>query len=212
MIKSAACLNSSSRDSGKGRSKSSSNKVAHGYSLVEGRSGHDMEDYLVAEYRFEKNHELGLFAIFDGHLGDSVPNYLKGNLFNNILKEPNFWKDPESAIINAYGSTDKKILENTTSLGQGGSTAVTAIVIDGKELWIANVGDSRAVLSQFGSAKQLTVDHEPHAERSAIEKRGGFVTTLPGTLILLGPDCIPSLCVLRFLRQASLRSSSSFLL
>ncbi|KAL6006736.1 hypothetical protein ACLOJK_032229 [Asimina triloba] len=157
-----------------------------------------MEDYLVAEYRFEKNHELGLFAIFDGHLGDSVPNFLKGNLFNNILKElaksfisisrrfsstnvsPNFWKEPESAIINAYGSTDKNILENAKSLGQGGSTAVTAIVIDGKELWIANVGDSRAVISEFGSANQLTVDHEPHTERSAIEKRGGFVTTLPG--------------------------------
>jgi serine/threonine protein phosphatase PrpC len=46
-----------------------------------------MEDYHVAEYRKEKNHELGLFAIFDGHLGNRVPSYLKDHLFNNILDE-----------------------------------------------------------------------------------------------------------------------------
>lgn len=65
-------------------------------------------------------------------------------------------------------------------LGTGGSTAVTAIVIDGKDLWVANVGDSRAVVCERGCANQLTVDHEPHTERKRIEKQGGFVTTLPG--------------------------------
>lgn len=84
------------------------------------------------------------------------------------------------AIVNAYRSTDKLILENSMQLGPGGSTAVTAIVIDGKDLWVANVGDSRAVVCERGAANQLTVDHEPHAERTRIEKQGGFVTTLPG--------------------------------
>lgn len=46
-----------------------------------------MEDYHVAEYRKKKDHVLGLFAIFDGHLGDRVPTYLKDNLFDNILQE-----------------------------------------------------------------------------------------------------------------------------
>jgi len=84
-----ACLSSSSSSdsSGKGKSKSSTKKLSHGFHLVEGKSGHDMEDYHVAEYRKKKNHELGLFAIFDGHLGDRVPSYLKDNLFNNILDE-----------------------------------------------------------------------------------------------------------------------------
>lgn len=86
-LQNATCLKSSSADSGKGRSKSSTNTVAHGFHLVEGKSGHDMEDYHVAEYRRKKNHVLGLFAIFDGHLGDRVPNYLRDNLFNNILDE-----------------------------------------------------------------------------------------------------------------------------
>ncbi|KAJ9550640.1 hypothetical protein OSB04_014685 [Centaurea solstitialis] len=152
----AACLDASSSDTGKGKSKSSNNKVSHGFHLVEGQSGHDMEDYHVAEYRTVKGHELGLFAIFDGHLGDCVPSYLKDNLFNNILGEPNFWSDPEKAIKNAYRSTDKFILENSGKLGPGGSTAVTAIVIDGKDLWVANIGDSRAVLCERGESNQLT--------------------------------------------------------
>lgn len=84
------------------------------------------------------------------------------------------------AIKDAYRSTDQFILENSGQLGPGGSTAVTAIVIDGKDLWVANIGDSRAVLCERGSANQLTVDHEPHVERKRIEKQGGFVTILPG--------------------------------
>lgn len=80
-------MNSSPPDSGKGKSKSSSKRISHGFQLVEGKSGHDMEDYHVAEYRKINNHELGLFAIFDGHLGDRVPSYLKDNLFINILQE-----------------------------------------------------------------------------------------------------------------------------
>ncbi|KAK4478985.1 hypothetical protein RD792_014492 [Penstemon davidsonii] len=184
MIKKAACLDESSADTGKGKNKFKSqlctNKVSHGFHLVEGQSGHDMEDYHFAEYRKKKGHVLGLFAIYDGHLGDRVPSYLKENLFDNILEEQNFFEDPKTAIKNAYHSTDKVILEKSLQLGPGGSTAVTAIVIDGKDLWVANIGDSRAVICRGGVADQLSVDHEPHIERRRIEKQGGFVTTLPG--------------------------------
>ncbi|KAF0930628.1 hypothetical protein E2562_033824 [Oryza meyeriana var. granulata] len=207
MIRSATCLNSSSTDTGKGRSKQSSNKVTHGFHLVEGKSGHDMEDYHVAEYKYEKNHELGLFAIFDGHLGDSVPSYLKANLFCNILKEPVFWTNPQEAIKNAYRSTNKYILENAKQLGPGGSTAVTAIVVDGKVMWVANVGDSRAVVCERGAANQLTVDHEPHTtnERQRIEKQGGFVTTFPGDV----PRVNGQLAVARAFGDQSLKAHLS---
>ncbi|XP_073004088.1 probable protein phosphatase 2C 44 [Typha latifolia] len=205
MIKNAACLNSSSADTGKGRSKMSSNKVTHGFHLVEGKSGHEMEDYHVAQYKYEKGHELGLFAIFDGHLGDSVPSYLRDNLFANILNEPLFWENPAEAIKNAYSSTNRYILENSTQLGPGGSTAVTAIVVDGKDLWIANIGDSRAVVCERGAANQLTVDHEPHTERKRIEKQGGFVTTFPGDV----PRVNGQLAVARAFGDQSLKAHLS---
>jgi len=50
-----------------------------------------MEDFHVAKFIQVKGHELGLFAIFDGHLGDSVPAYLQKHLFANILKEVGFF-------------------------------------------------------------------------------------------------------------------------
>ncbi|KAK5834108.1 hypothetical protein PVK06_017981 [Gossypium arboreum] len=46
-------------------------------------------------------------------------------------------------------------------------------------LTIANVGDSRAVISKNGVAKQLSVDHGPASERESIENRGGFVSNFP---------------------------------
>ena len=49
-----------------------------------------MEDYHVAKFVKLQDHELGLFAIYDGHLGDSVPAYLQKHLFQNILKEVSF--------------------------------------------------------------------------------------------------------------------------
>lgn len=41
----------------------------------------------MAQFRQVKSSELGLFAIFDGHLGHDVANYLKTNLFDTILNE-----------------------------------------------------------------------------------------------------------------------------
>lgn len=92
-------------------------------------------------------------------------------------------------------------------LGPGGSTAVTAIVVDGKDLWVANVGDSRAVLCERGSASQITVDHEPHThnERRRIEKQGGFVTTLPGDV----PRVNGQLAVARAFGDQSLKAHLS---
>lgn len=74
-------------------------------------------------------------------------------------------------------------MEEAVDLGKGGSTAVTAILIDCKKLVVANVGDSRAVICNNGTAKQLSVDHEPSVERGSIEERGGFVSNFPGIQI-----------------------------
>ncbi|GMY31862.1 probable protein phosphatase 2C 39 isoform X1 [Fagus crenata] len=172
-------LGSSDADSGKGKSKMSKH-VTHGFHLVKGKSHHAMEDYVVARFKPVDEHELGLFAIFDGHLSHDVPDYLRTHLFDNILKEDDFWTEPEKAVRRAYRITDTKILEKAVDFGKGGSTAVTAILINCQKLVVANVGDSRAVICKNGVAKQLSVDHEPSVERESIEERGGFVSNFPG--------------------------------
>ncbi|KAL4295790.1 hypothetical protein GQ457_12G016460 [Hibiscus cannabinus] len=199
----------SSSQLGEGRSYSSSGKgksregiIKFGFSLVKGKANHPMEDYHVAKFMQIQEHELGLFAIYDGHLGDSVPAYLQKHLFANILKEEEFWVDPSRAISKAYEKTDQAILSHSSDLGRGGSTAVTAILINGIRLWVANVGDSRAVLSRGGRAIQMTTDHEPNTERGSIENRGGFVSNIPGDV----PRVNGQLAVSRAFGDKSLKS------
>lgn len=186
--------------SGKGRS--NQGQITFGYSLVKGKADHPIEDYHVAKFITVQEHELGLFAIFDGHLGDAVPAYLQKHLFPNILKEEEFWVDPGRSISKAYEKTDQAILSDTSEMARGGSTAVTAILINGQRLWVANLGDSRAVLSRGGQAIQMTVDHEPNTERGIIENKGGFVSNIPGDV----PRVNGQLAVCRAFGDKSLKS------
>lgn len=59
-----------------------------------------MEDYHVAKFVHVKGHEVGLFAIFDGHLGDKVPQYLQKHLFDNILKQVGICYSTYFALLN----------------------------------------------------------------------------------------------------------------
>ncbi|KAF0908760.1 hypothetical protein E2562_028578 [Oryza meyeriana var. granulata] len=181
------------RKTGRGRASSGGRKVTFGFHLVEGKTPHGMEDRHVAEFRrLEDGNEVGLFAVFDGHSGSDVATYLREHLFDNILREPGFWTDTMGAIRRAYHRTDRKVLRTAKKdedgcegterpRRRGGSTAVTAILINGETLVVANVGDSRAVACERrGRARQLSVDHEPLRERAAVEERGGFVTEIHG--------------------------------
>ncbi|KAG6387073.1 hypothetical protein SASPL_152255 [Salvia splendens] len=155
--------------------------VSHGCHLVEGKMKHGMEDCLVATCKKIDGHDLGLYAIFDGHSGRDVAQYLHDHLFHNILNQADFWRSPKEAVRRAYEETDKDILENVVG-SRGGSTAVTAIVIDGEKVVVANVGDSRAVVCRNGEAKQVSVDHEALKERKMVESKGGFVSHKPGNV------------------------------
>ncbi|GMH00154.1 hypothetical protein Nepgr_001993 [Nepenthes gracilis] len=185
-----------------GRGRSHAGQIAYGYSLVKGKAKHSMEDFHVAKFVTIQEHELGLFAIFDGHLGDGVPVYLQKHLFDNILKESEFWTEPRRSISKAYEKTDQAILSHTSGLARGGSTAVTAILINGRRLWVANLGDSRAVLSRGGRAKQMTVDHEPNTDRGSIVNKGGFISNMPGDV----PRVNGQLAVSRAFGDKSLKS------
>lgn len=104
---------------------------------------------------------------------------IKGFDFDVFLQRE-FWADPKRSISNAYEKTDEAILSHESDLGRGGSTSVTAVLINGQRLWVANLGDSRAVLSKGGEAIQMSTDHEPSTERVSIEHKGGFVSNMPG--------------------------------
>ncbi|KAG0615121.1 hypothetical protein M758_5G016100 [Ceratodon purpureus] len=169
---------------GGGRSQLLHPQLEWGYCLLQGLEGRDMEDLHVAQVRTINDQEVAFFGVFDSHKGDAAARYLQEHLFDAIVSEleGGGWSDPAGATRDAYLATDGHILD---AVDKGGSTAVTAMVCDNGGrvvVVVANVGDSRAVMSKAGKAVQLSVDHDPGrpTERASVEARGGHVTHLPG--------------------------------
>ncbi|KAF8392835.1 hypothetical protein HHK36_021074 [Tetracentron sinense] len=119
----------------------------------------------------------GIVSLFDGHGGARAAEYVKQNLFRNLITHPKFISDTKLAIADAYNHTDSEFLKSENSQNRdAGSTASTAILV-GDRLLVANVGDSRAVICRGGNAIAVSRDHKPDQtdERQRIEDAGGFV-------------------------------------
>uniref|UniRef100_A0A0E0JY24 protein-serine/threonine phosphatase n=1 Tax=Oryza punctata TaxID=4537 RepID=A0A0E0JY24_ORYPU len=122
-----------------------------------------MEDFYDVKLTEIDGQAVSLFGVFDGHGGPRAAEYLKENLFENLLKHPEFL-------------TDTKLAIKSNAFRDDGSTASTAVLVGG-HLYVANVGDSRAVVSKAGKAMALSEDHKPNRsdERKRIENAGGVV-------------------------------------
>lgn len=79
------------------------------------------------------------------------------------------------------GAASKPEREPEETMCQAGCTAVVALK-KGNELFVANAGDSRGVLSRAGKAIPLSEDHKPASdtERSRIIAAGGFLSEIGG--------------------------------
>ncbi|GBG74833.1 hypothetical protein CBR_g19345 [Chara braunii] len=118
------------------------------------------------------------FGVFDGHGGQCAAEFVSNRLLRYIVEDADFPRDVESAVRQAFHRTD---LEFDLECGAGrahpsGTTALTALVY-GRTLFVANVGDCRAVLCKRGRAVELSRDHKPCCafERARIEALGGYV-------------------------------------
>lgn len=79
-------------------------------------------------------------------------------------------------MTDSYLSLDDELHVIYDSTAHHGCTAVTALISD-DAVYVANAGDSRAVLCVKGFAKPLSFDHKPtnHGELHRITNAGGFV-------------------------------------
>jgi serine/threonine protein phosphatase PrpC len=131
---------------------------------------------------------INLLAVFDGHGGKTISNYLKTklpvffthkiqyNVYNNSELAIKYFND----IFNILQKNMEK--EHPRVVKRCGSTACICIhFIDFNnkhKLWVLNVGDSRAVKCNYlDIAIPLTIDHKPNQphERERIEKLGGTI-------------------------------------
>lgn len=142
-------------------------------------------------------------AVFDGHGGDECSNYLVDALPRHIRNQmltdrealrqsiengrgprglhTESGEDATSEIMRrilktSYLRADKEFISPKIA-PQSGSTGAT-IVLFGRRLFAANVGDSRVVLARKnGACLELTSDHKPSRpdEAARVRAAGGFI-------------------------------------
>ena len=120
-------------------------------------------------------------AVFDGHGGGGVSQYLKKHLYGYVttyLKEAHEAQADHTdvpkisslvaALRRSFQRVEDEVVQDNRLQYQG-STAVAVMLhemSDGHRCLVsANVGDSRAILSRHGRAVDLTRDHKPNEDR-----------------------------------------------
>lgn len=170
-----------------------------------------MEDAskLIDSYLGDPNQ--GYFAVFDGHGGIEAVDYCKARLHEELRKcIQEFPDDIPQAFTKCFQKVDDQ-LRLTGAITSGTTATVSFLRKEGyqKVLYVANVGDSRAVLITSGGSDMLSYDHKgtDSAEIDRIVKGGGIlirgrvagqlaVTRALGDhhLKTCGVSCVPNIC------------------
>ena len=112
--------------------------------------------------------KISYFAIFDGHGGEECSEFLKNNYLNYLVENPNFPFDIKLSMIETFQKIEETFFklyckeDNIEESDKSGSCALVLIIFDNK-IYLANLGDSRAIMSMGGGTKvrQLTTDQKP---------------------------------------------------
>lgn len=170
------------------RAAKASTKVNYGMALQQGLR-EDMEDYAVVVPGNLDRGEYLFAGVFDGHGGGKGADYLSKNLAKALApavkKATKAGSAIDETVVDAFTAFDDKLMNYLEKLpGEDwacGSTATTAMVWSDK-LAIANVGDSRAVMSRGGKAVDLSSEHRPYGkssissrEMARIKDAGGWI-------------------------------------
>lgn len=140
-----------------------------------------------------------LGAVFDGHgnYGSVLSEFCRdwvAERLPKMLAEPGARRDPSTVLGRCFAACEDSV-HNDADIGfrskMSGTTA-TAVLLDGDQLFVACVGDSRAVLCSDGAdgkldCRRLTRDHRPELqdESERINRSGG--ETRPSNASAKGP-------------------------
>lgn len=128
-------------------------------------------------HSLEVNSDYVFVGLYDGHGGRNVADFAAQQLHKNIdLSACKTSTDIGKALHEAFIQTHKALDTVSFDAKEQGCAAITILIKD-KKMYIANAGDSRAVLSNNGNAVALSEDHKPNrlSEKQRIEQLGGKV-------------------------------------
>ncbi len=137
-----------------------------------------MEDFTYTNLNFhnKNNHNISLFAIYDGHNGKLVSEHLYKN-FDKILlsnlEKTNY--QIRKSLIDSFQQINSNFEKNPEAKNTG-STA-TVILIDNNNLYCANVGDSQCYYISKEKIIKLTKVHNCNdlQEVERIKKKNGII-------------------------------------
>ncbi|XP_056677317.1 protein phosphatase 1F isoform X2 [Monodelphis domestica] len=118
------------------------------------------------------------FAVFDGHGGVDAANYAAIHVHVNIARHLEVTRNPAEALRAGFKKTDEMFLQKARREKlQSGTTGVCVLLV-GRTVHVAWLGDSQVMLVQQGQALELMKPHKPERpdERERIEALGGFVS------------------------------------
>ena len=123
--------------------------------------------------------KISLFAIYDGHGGNKCSDFLRDNLHNYIVKNNYFPHKPELALKYAFEKAENEFIKKAINeKDKSGSCSLVALIID-NIIYIANCGDSRALISINNGSKFKLINniHNPNneKEKERIILNGGFI-------------------------------------
>jgi serine/threonine protein phosphatase PrpC len=142
--------------------------------------------------------KCSFFGIYDGHGGSSCSDFLRDELHSFVIRDSYFPANPAEALRRGFQRAEEEFINRAYSkkkeavYDKSGSCAVVCLIVDGY-CFIANVGDSRAVMSVNSgrSVDILTNDHKPNeeTENKRIFLNGGKVyqTQTPTRLVNINP-------------------------
>ena len=126
----------------------------------------DNRDYMEDRYMwkdcFNGDENTALFALFDGHAGHELAEFLVTNIEPVLKKEIDEMKKPDyhKALKNAFKQLNTIDRETYWEVGATATVGVLAGPPGSKVLYMANCGDSEAHLFEpSGKAVMMTEDH-----------------------------------------------------
>ncbi|KAH9800875.1 protein phosphatase 2C and cyclic nucleotide-binding/kinase domain-containing protein [Citrus sinensis] len=153
------------------------------------------QDSFCIHTPFGTSQDDHFFGVFDGHgeFGAQCSQFVKRKLCENLLRNNKFHEDAVDACHSSYLTTNSQLHADVLDDSMSGTTAVT-VLVRGRTIYVANSGDSRAVLAERRGkeivAVDLSIDQTPFREDELerVKLSGARVLTLDQIEGLKNPD------------------------
>jgi CRP-like cAMP-binding protein/serine/threonine protein phosphatase PrpC len=150
----------------------------------------NQDAFLIQPSGMGKMKGKGLFGVFDGHgnAGDACSQFVKERLPQNVqlyctANPKTEYKKFTNGFSRAFTETNIQMHEANFNDKMSGTTAIVMFV-DGCTVYIANIGDSRAIIAYEEGDKlkvaALSIDQTPfrYDERERVKRAGARVMTM----------------------------------